>query len=113
MEACGVVIEDFLIGSPSQPIPWSLGFTLAPGIAAQADGPRVMLRTEAGRRLALISETPQNQPLSWTLSETPYAATFGDIRSTLRLSLSGLSGATPVARTRILFLPPDTHHDSP
>ena len=113
VEASGLIIEDFLIGTPSRPIPWSLGFTLAPGVAAQVRGPRAVLRTETGRRLALIGEAPEGQRLEWALTETPYAAAFGDLRSTLRLTLWGVGGGSPAARTRILFSPPEDHHDSP
>jgi hypothetical protein len=113
VENDNVAIEDDVIGSSPQRTPWSLGFTLAPGVAVRLWGPRAMLRTQAGRRLVLIGEALEGQPLSWTCVETPYAETFGDLRRTFRLILSGDGRTTPAVRTQILFSPTGDHQDSP
>jgi hypothetical protein len=91
-------------------LPWSLGFTLAPDITAEIQGSAAHLITPNGRRLSLTS-TRQDAPLdAWALAHTPYAPSFGSLKSTKRLELSGTIGATPLfIRTRI-ELASDHHH---
>jgi hypothetical protein len=100
-----ILIEDRLIGRPPRgPLPWSLGFTLAPGVVADVRGPRADLRTPAGRRLSLICETPGGAAAPWRSIRTPYAPSFASLCETTRIERSGILADEPlVSRVRIVL----------
>ncbi len=108
-----ILIEDHLLGrAPALRIPWSLGFTLAPGVQVEIDGVHAHLCTPKGRRLSITPDTIEREAPLWTLVQTPYAPTFGVLATTGRLELSGaFSGRSPIALIRIDFTP--SYQDRP
>jgi hypothetical protein len=103
----GILIEDRLLGRAKTPhLEWSLGFTLSPDLAIEVNSGRADLKTPAGRRLSMLCQTADESPTPWAVVQTPYAPSFGSLRSTLRLERRGrLDGPPLVSRVRIILAP--------
>jgi hypothetical protein len=100
-----ILIEDRLLGRANTPhLPWSLGFTVAPGVQTALHGSRVDLCTRAGRRLSLISDACDGVPAPWRAVQTPFAPAFGSLQSTTRLELAGRLQADPLVARIVIHL---------
>lgn len=87
-----ITIEDRLIGKLRREAKWEFGFVLAPEIETRCEGDRLLLTTPKGRVVSIASRTGD-----WRIQATDYSPSFGVLRATKRLTLTGICDAGLVA----------------
>ena len=95
------VIEDRLLGTPRRSgLRWQVGFTLAAGIDIASSTDAVLLTSPGGRALRIAVE---RGPQSLDVRRTNHSPSFGQMRETDRITLSGVvaRAGEPVAVLRI------------